>query len=90
MNRETQNISLYRFIHIVSFRKNLYAMHTDVYLRQAHSQSRRIGICVGMKEANRAIQRERHTTPILDDAPSNLSRAIIFSAFDLNHFYHPA
>jgi hypothetical protein len=41
-----------------------------------------------MTEANKAIERERHITPTLDDILSDLDGAMVFSALDLAHGYH--
>ncbi len=48
----------------------------------------KIRICVDMTEANKAIERERHVTPTLDDILSDLDGAVMFSALDLAHGYH--
>ncbi|KAJ8050489.1 hypothetical protein HOLleu_03714 [Holothuria leucospilota] len=45
-------------------------------------------ICVDMREANKAIQRERHVTPTTDDIISNLRGCSVFSKLDLNSGYH--
>jgi glutaredoxin-related protein len=47
-----------------------------------------IRICVDMREANKAIQRERHLTPTLDDILNQLNGACVFSKLDLNAGYH--
>lgn len=43
-----------------------------------------IRLCVDMRQANRAIQRERHITPTLDDIVIKLNGAKYFSKLDLN------
>ena len=43
-----------------------------------------IRICVDMRLPNKAIERERHITPTLDDVIS----AQVFSKLDLNNGYH--
>jgi hypothetical protein len=49
----------------------------------------KIRICVDVTEANKAIERERHVTPTLDDILSDLDGAVMFSpALDLAHGYH--
>ena len=48
----------------------------------------KIRICVDMKEANKAIKRERHITPTLDDILTDLNGSTVFSKLDLNHGYH--
>lgn len=47
-----------------------------------------VRLCVDMREANRAIQRERHLTPTIDDIICDLNGARIFSKLDLNQGYH--
>ena len=41
-----------------------------------------------MREANRAIQRERHISPTLDDLIHDLNGACVFSHLDLRSGYH--
>lgn len=57
-----------------------------VVVTKPHDNTK-IRICVDMKQANKAIQRERHTTPTLDDILSDLNGAVMFSALDLSHGY---
>ncbi|EFA12868.1 Retrovirus-related Pol polyprotein from transposon 297-like Protein [Tribolium castaneum] len=45
-------------------------------------------ICVDMREANKAIKRERHPTPSIDEIISTLNGATVFSKIDLNDAYH--
>jgi hypothetical protein len=47
-----------------------------------------IRICVDMRAANKAIERERHVTPTMDDIISQLNGAVKFSKLDLNSGYH--
>ncbi|MCG8430742.1 MAG: RNA-directed DNA polymerase, partial [Candidatus Omnitrophica bacterium] len=47
-----------------------------------------IRICVDMREANKAIQRERHVIPTLDDLVNDLNGATVFSTLDLSSAYH--
>ena len=47
-----------------------------------------VRICVDMRAANKAIQRERHITPTLDDIITDLNGATVFSKLDLNAGYH--
>ncbi|KAJ8038504.1 hypothetical protein HOLleu_15949 [Holothuria leucospilota] len=47
-----------------------------------------IRLCVDMRAPNKAIQRERHVTPTIDDIIANLNGATIFSKLDLNNGYH--
>ena len=48
----------------------------------------KVRICVDMRRANEAIQRQRHVTPTLDDNLHALNRATAFSKLDLNSAYH--
>ncbi|CAB4015782.1 Hypothetical predicted protein [Paramuricea clavata] len=41
-----------------------------------------------MRQPNRAIHRERHTTPTIDDLIHDLNGATVFSKIDLNSGYH--
>lgn len=43
-----------------------------------------IRICVDMRQANRAIKRERHITPTIDDIIAKLNGAKLFSKLDMN------
>ena len=47
-----------------------------------------IRMCVDMRMANQAIQRERHLTPTIDDILASLNGATVFSKLDLNSGYH--
>ncbi|KAI8514170.1 hypothetical protein Bbelb_084940 [Branchiostoma belcheri] len=47
-----------------------------------------IRICIDMREANKAIQRERHVTPTIDDLIHDLNGATHFSHLDLRSGYH--
>ena len=44
-----------------------------------------IQICVDMRLPNKAIKRERHITPTLDDVISKLNGAQVFSKLNLNN-----
>ena len=48
----------------------------------------KIRVCVDMRQANKAIKRERHATPTLDELMSDLSGAKVFSKLDLNQGYN--
>ena len=41
-----------------------------------------------MKTANQAIERERHTVPIVENLIVDLNGATVFSKIDLNQGYH--
>ena len=45
-------------------------------------------LCVDMREANKAISRERHLLPTLDEVIHDLNGATVFSKLDLNQGYH--
>ena len=47
-----------------------------------------IRLCVDMRRANTAIQRERHVTPTIDDMIMDLNGSKVFSKLDLNAGYH--
>jgi transposase InsO family protein len=47
-----------------------------------------IRLCVDMREANRAIERERHQVPTVDEIVSDLDGATVFSKLDLKAGYH--
>ena len=47
-----------------------------------------IRLCVDMREANKAIQRERHITPTIDDIITQLNGSKWFSKIDMNQGYH--
>ena len=47
-----------------------------------------IRICVDMRQPNKAIGRERHVSPTIDDIISELGQAKVFSKLDLNQGYH--
>ena len=47
-----------------------------------------VRLCVVMREANKAISRERHLLPTLDEVTHDLDGATVFSKFDLNQGYH--
>ena len=47
-----------------------------------------IRLCVDMRQPNRAILRERHITPTVDDLIHDLNGSTAFSKIDLNSGYH--
>jgi len=47
-----------------------------------------IRICVDMRAANQAIERERHPVPTVEDLIGDLDGATVFSKIDSNHGYH--
>ena len=51
-------------------------------------QPGKVRLCVDMRAANKAIKRERHATPTLDELKTMLSGAKVFSKLDLNQGYN--
>ena len=51
-------------------------------------KSGEVRICVDMREANQAIQREKHPMPTLDELAADLNGATCFSKLDLSSGYH--
>ena len=47
-----------------------------------------IRICVDMRAANQAIERERHPVPTVEDLIVDMNGATVFSKIDLNQGYH--
>lgn len=47
-----------------------------------------IRLCVDMREANRAVKRERHTIPTIDELILDLNDAKVFSKLDLRSGYY--
>ncbi|KAI5718631.1 hypothetical protein M8J77_024284 [Diaphorina citri] len=61
---------------------------SPVVLVPKASDPKAIRLCVDMRVPNKAIKRERHITPTIDDLVSELSGATVFSKLDLNEGYH--
>ncbi|XP_028413864.1 uncharacterized protein K02A2.6-like [Dendronephthya gigantea] len=51
-------------------------------------QPGKIRMCVDMRQANKAIQRERHITPTIKEVIGDLNGATVFSKLDLNQGYN--
>ena len=47
-----------------------------------------VRVCIDMRQANKAIQRERHPTPTVEEILHDLNGASVFSKLDLNKGYH--
>ena len=48
----------------------------------------KIRVCIDMRQANKAIQRDRHSMPTIDELITELSGASVFSKLDLNQGYN--
>ena len=48
----------------------------------------KIRVCVDMREANKAIERERHLTPTINEIINDLNGAKVFTKLDLNQGYN--
>ena len=51
-------------------------------------KSREVRICVDMREANKAVKREKHLMPTIDDLIADLNGATYFSTLELSSGYH--
>lgn len=47
-----------------------------------------VRVCVDMREANRAIGREKHPMPTVDDLIADLNSSTVFSKLDMTNAYH--
>ena len=47
-----------------------------------------VRLCIDMREANRAIQREKHPMPTIDDLITDLNGSKMFSKLDMTNAYH--
>lgn len=47
-----------------------------------------VRICVDMRRANTAVERENHPLPTMDDFLPHLGEAKVFSKLDVKHAYH--
>ena len=50
--------------------------------------SGQVRLCVDMREANKAVKREKHPMPTIDDLVADLNGATVFSKLDLSSGYH--
>ena len=50
--------------------------------------SGQVRLCVDMREANKAVTREKHLMPTIDDLVADLNGATVFSKLDLFSGYH--
>jgi hypothetical protein len=48
----------------------------------------KVRLCVDMRVASKAIERERHITPTIDNLINDLNGTTVFSKLDLNQGYH--
>ncbi|KAK7099318.1 hypothetical protein V1264_003469 [Littorina saxatilis] len=47
-----------------------------------------VRLCIDMREANKAIKREKHIMPTLDDLIADLNGSTVFSKLDMSNAYH--
>lgn len=47
-----------------------------------------VRVCIDMREANKAISREKHPMPTVDDLMVDLNSSTVFSKLDLSNAYH--
>ena len=52
------------------------------------NKSGEVRICVDIREANKAVQREKHLMPTIDDLITDLTDATTFSTLELKASYH--
>ena len=50
--------------------------------------SGQVRLCMDMREANKAVMRERHLMLTIDDLVADLNGATVFSKLDLSSGYH--
>ena len=50
--------------------------------------SGQVRLCVDMREANKAVKREKHLMPTIEDLVADLNGATVFSKLDLSSGYH--
>ena len=53
----------------------------------ASKKSGDIRLCIDPQQLNKALKRELHPLPVMDDVLPELSRAKVFSRFDLRNGY---
>jgi hypothetical protein len=63
-------------------------MLKSLSLGQHFLRSAPVYICIDMRAVNRAIIRERHVIPIINDIVAELNGCKVFSKVDLGHGYH--
>lgn len=51
-------------------------------------KSKGVRICIDMREANKAISREKHPMPTVEDLMADLNSSVVFSKLDLSNAYH--
>ena len=51
-------------------------------------KSKGVRVCIDMREANKAISREKHPMPTVEDLMSDLNSSTVFSKLDLSNAYH--
>ncbi|KAK3726803.1 hypothetical protein QZH41_007213 [Actinostola sp. cb2023] len=61
---------------------------SPVVIAPKPKQPGKIRMCVDMRQANQAVQRERHITPTIKEVINDLNGATVFSKLDLNQGYN--
>ncbi|XP_052791587.1 uncharacterized protein K02A2.6-like [Mya arenaria] len=51
-------------------------------------KSKGVRVCIDMTEANKAISREKHPMPTVEDLMADLNSSVVFSKLDLSNAYH--
>ena len=51
-------------------------------------KSGEVRICIDMREANKAVKREKHLMPTIDDLVADLNGSTVFTTLDLSSGYH--
>jgi hypothetical protein len=51
-------------------------------------KSKGVRVCIDMREANKAISREKHPMPTVEELMSDLNSSTVFSKLDLSNAYH--
>ena len=60
----------------------------DQYHRCRPKKSGEVRICIDMREANKAVKREKHLMPTIDDLVADLNGSTVFTTLDLSSGYH--
>ncbi|KAJ8038564.1 hypothetical protein HOLleu_16023 [Holothuria leucospilota] len=86
VKEELQRLQALDIIEPVGHEPTPWVSPIEIVKKQKQDDS--IRIRVDMREANKAIQRERHVKPTTDDIISDLTGCSVFAKLDLNSGYH--